>query len=266
LQEGASSLVAKIDQAAAQSAGLKEDVRELQANLVALAKSQVEMDAMRTKTHAAYLEAKADLELGLQGVRKAVSMLREYYGSAAAASALQQNGGDVTALMQQPDLPAAHSKVTDAGSSIIGTLEVVESDFGEHLAKAELAESDAAAEYEKMTQANKVTKAVKEQDVKYKTQEYSALDTRISEHSRDKDTVDAELAAVLEYGAKLRERCVLKPETYESRKARRAAEIKGLKEALAILEGEMGLVQHKKRGFSGFRHRQSFLAASRATA
>mmetsp|Transcript_61583 Transcript_61583/g.172094 ORF Transcript_61583/g.172094 Transcript_61583/m.172094 type:complete len:733 (+) Transcript_61583:77-2275(+) len=266
LQEGAAGLVAKIDQAAAQSAKLKEDVKELQAGLATLAKQQTEMDSTRAATHAAYAKAKADLELGLQGVRQALSLLRDYYGSAASASALQQSAGDFAALMQQPAAPARHTKASDAGSSIVGVLEVVESDFAEDLAKEELAESDAATEYEKMTQANKVTKAVKEQDVRYKSQEYNALDKHISDLTSDKGTVDAELEAVLEYGAKLKERCVLKPETYESRKARRAAEIRGLKEALEILEGETAFVQRSKRGRSGLQRGHAFLAASKKIA
>merc|ERR550537_889534 len=129
LQESAARLVAKIDQAAAQSAKLKEDVKELQAGLATLARQQTEMDSTRAATHAAYAKAKADLELGLHGVRQALSLLRDYYGSAASASALQQSAVDFAALMQQPAAPARHTKASDAGSSIVGVLEVVESDL-----------------------------------------------------------------------------------------------------------------------------------------
>ena len=47
-----------------------------------------------------------------------------------------------------------------------------------------------------------------------------------------------ELAAVLEYFEKLKDRCIAKPETYEERVRRREAEIAGLKEALRILVEE----------------------------
>merc|ERR1712048_4533 len=82
---------------------------------------------------------------------------------------------------------------------------------------------------------NKITKATKGKDIEYKTKEATSLDKTIAELSADRETVDSELSAVNEYLAKLTERCVAKPETYESRKARREAEIAGLKEALAIL-------------------------------
>merc|ERR1712039_596121 len=237
LEDDIAKLTSKIDTAAARSAGLKEDVKELQAELAALAKLQAEMDKIRADSHAAYVQAKADLELGLDGVRKALSVLRDYYGSSAA---FLQNS--------QPAKPELHSKATGAGESIIGILEVVESDFATNLAKEETEEADAQSEYDKQTQENKVTKTLKDQDVKYKTQEFTGLDKQIAEMTADRESTDAELSAVLEYFAKIKERCVAKPEGYEERQRRRAAEIAGLKEALAILNEETAFVQQHKRG------------------
>ena len=100
--------------------------------------------------------------------------------------------------------------------------------------------------YDKTTQENKVTKTMKEQDVKYKTQEYKSLDKTITELTSDKDTASIELSAVMEYCGKLKDRCVAKPETYAERARRRDAEIAGLKDALSILEEETAFVQCKK--------------------
>jgi len=44
------------------------------------------------------------------------------------------------------------------------------------------------------------------------------------------------------------DRCIAKPETYEERTKRRAAEIEGLKSALATLENETAFVQRKSHG------------------
>jgi len=127
-------------------------------------------------------------------------------------------------------------------------LEVVESDFAKDLAGEETQESDAVAEYKKITQENKITTATKEQDVKYKTQEYTALDKAIAEMSSEKETAATELTAVLEYYEKIKDRCIAKPETYEERKKRREAEIAGLKEALKILDAEAFLQRGPRRG------------------
>merc|ERR1719487_1046183 len=234
----------KIDSAASKSAQLKEDTKQLQAELAALAKTQSEMDSVRRETHANYETASSELKQGLTGVRKALGVLRDYYGGAAA---MIQDGAKLSAFMQQPAPPAQHAKSGGAGGSIINILEVCESDFANNLSKEETEEADAESEYQKTTQENKVTKATKEQDVKYKTKEAASLDKTISELSGDRDTSSSELSAVMEYYGKIKERCIAKPESYEERKARREAEIKGLKEALSILQGEAAFLQRHRR-------------------
>jgi len=240
LEDTVSKLTAKIEIDAATSAKRKEEVKELQARLAALAKEQTQMDQIRAEENADYTQAKEDLELGLSGVQKALGVLRDYYGGAAA---FVQD--------EQPAKPEKHEKSTGAGQSIIGMLEVVESDFSETLAKVETEEADAAAEYDKTTQENKIAKTTMSQDAKYKSQEATSLDKEVSELSSDKQTTSTELSAVLEYYGKLKDRCVAKPESYADRKARREAEIAGLKEALDVLENETAFVQRKRRGLRG---------------
>jgi len=248
LEADASKLTAKIDQSTSKSAKLKEEVQELEAELATLTKQQADMDKIRMEGHADFVKAKAELEQGLEGVRKALGVLREYYGSGVAAMLQGSAGLAVSMQVQQPALPEEHTKATGAGSSIIGILEVVESDFAKNLAAEETEEDDAASEYGKITQENKVSKTLKEQDVKYKTAEFKGLDKSIGELTGDLKTIDAELSAVLDYYSKIRERCIAKPESYEERQKRREAEISGLKEALSILEEETAFMQHGKKG------------------
>merc|ERR1712038_1544957 len=131
------------------------------------------------------------------------------------------------AFMQQPAAPQTHAKAEGAGGSIINILQVCESDFAKNLAKEEAAEADAQSEYEKVSQENAVVKTTKEQDVKYKSQEAKSQDKTAAEYSADRDSANSEYSAVLEYYGKIKDRCIAKPETYASRKARREAEIKG---------------------------------------
>jgi len=239
-------LTSKIDTASARSASLKADVKELQAELAALQESQAEMDKVREDTHAAFLIAKADLEQGLEGIRGALSVLRDFYQADAAL--LQQSGG-LGAFMQQPAVPDKHEKASGAGGGIISMLEVIESDFAKNLAQEEEEEASAQTNYEKVTQENKVTKTIKEQDVKYKTKEFTSLDKEVAELSGDREGANTELDAVLEYYEKIKDQCIAKPEPYEERKRRREAEIAGLKEALSILEGQAFL--QRKSTFRG---------------
>jgi len=234
LMDDVSKVSAKLDQATSKTATLTAEIKQLEAELAALAKQQAEMNKIRQEENAAFVQAKADLTTGLTGVRQALTVLRDYYASDAA-------------LVQQPAMPELHSKASGASTSIIGILEVVESDFATGLAKEETQEDDAQAMYDDITQKNKVTKTMKDQDVKYKTAEVKSLAKAIADMSADKETLSTELAAVNEYYAKLKDRCIAKPETYEERKARREAEINGLKEALRVLESETAFVQGSKR-------------------
>jgi len=249
LEQDLAAMTATIDKAAARQAQLKEEVQVLEQELAALTKEQAGLDKIRQETHAEYAISKADLEQGLSGVRQALETLREYYGGAAAMlQEVAQDDSKFGAFMQQPSKPELHGKSQGAGESIMNILQVVESDFATNLAKEEAEESDAQSEYEKITQENAVTKTTKDQSVKYKTQEAKAQDKTVAEYSGDRDTANEEYAAVMDYYAKIKDRCIAKPETYAARKARRAAEIEGLKEALSILEDETALVQRKRRG------------------
>jgi len=239
-------LTGKIDQKSSMSEQLKEDVAELQKELAELAESQVKMDEARKEENAVYTGAKADLEEGINGVQGALKVLRDYYEGGDAAF-LQAN---VDALMQQPAKPEGHSKASGAGGGIIDMLEVIESDFTKNLAEIETEEATAQSTYEKVSQENKITKATKEQDVKYKTKEFTSLDKEVAELSADRASAQTELDAVMDYDAKIKAQCIAKPETYEERKKRREAEIAGLKEALSILEGQ-AFLQRQNRRFRG---------------
>merc|ERR1719174_143294 len=72
-------LSTKIDQKSSASAKLKEEVATLQQELAAMAKSQAEMDTLRSEQKSAYKINKAETEQGLEGVKLALKVLREYY-------------------------------------------------------------------------------------------------------------------------------------------------------------------------------------------
>jgi chromosome segregation ATPase len=225
-------LSTKIAQMSARSAQLKEEVASLQSALAELAKAQAEMDTMRAKEHELYESSKAETEKGLEGMKLAIKTLKEYYGLA----------------------DKAHDAAMGAASGIIGLLEVIESDFSKALAELVATEESSVAAYKAETYMNEVEKTSKEQDVKYKTQEYHGLDKAVSEATSDRAGVQAELDAVLEYLEKLKGMCIEKAEPYAERKARRETEIAGLKQALSILEGEAMLIQQAaRRGLRGLR-------------
>jgi len=215
------------DKATATIEKLTEDIATAQSELAAIAKQQAEMDEIRADQKAAFADAKKEYEEGIEGLTMALQILRDYYAEKE----------DSSALLQQPEV-STHSKASGAATGIIGLLEVSQSDFSKLLADATVEEEASAKEYEKISQENRVSTAMKDADVKYMTKEVASLEKSVSEMTSDIQAEQTELDAVLDYYEKLKPGCIAKPMTYEERKKRREAEIAGLKEALVILEGE----------------------------
>ncbi|CAK0887091.1 unnamed protein product [Prorocentrum cordatum] len=213
----------KIDGWTASAAKLKAEVAALQKALADLASSQKEMDTIREKEKALYEKNKPEMEIGLEGVKTALKVLRDYYASD----------------------DKAHSSADGAAAGIVGLLEVCESDFSKNLAEIISTEEAAVAEYEEQTKANEVETAEKEQDVKYKTREAANLEKSTAEEKADRSGVQKELDAVQKVLKSLHAQCDETVTPYEEMKRRREAEIQGLKAALDILEGEAVLLQRK---------------------
>jgi len=215
-----SKLSTKIDQMTSRSAQLKEEVAGLNKALADLAKAGADMDQMRQQEHKDFVQNSADMKQGLQGVKLALKVLRDYYAQ-----------------------DKAHAAKEGAGAGVIGLLEVVESDFSKGLAEMTATDESAQSTYDTETKANAIEKASKDQDVAYKTKESKGLDKAVAETSSDRSGVQAELDAVEQYLGSLKKECVEKAETYAERKSRFEAEIAGLKDALRILESETALIQ-----------------------
>merc|ERR1719502_748915 len=97
----------------AASAKLKEEVATLSKELADLAASQAEMDKVRAEEKAAFEKNKPEMEEGLEGIKLALKVLRDYYAKE----------------------DKAHEAAEGAGGGIIGMLEVIESDFTKGLAE-----------------------------------------------------------------------------------------------------------------------------------
>jgi hypothetical protein len=222
-------LSTSIDQKKAASAKLKEESATLQTELAGMAKARAEAESLRSQEKADFDKNSAEMSQGIDGVKKALKVLKDYYAQ-----------------------DAAHGAAEGAGSGIISLLEVCESDFTKGLTEMTAEEDSAAADFKAYVKEDDINKAMKSQDLKYKSKEAAGLDKAVSELSGDLAATTDELAAVTSAMDKLKDMCVAKAEPYAERKARRESELAGLKEALEILEGEAALIQkttqHTLRG------------------
>ncbi|CAK0799296.1 unnamed protein product [Prorocentrum cordatum] len=213
-------LATSIDQMTSKSAQLQEEVALLQRELQDIAASQAEMDKIRREERHKFEVEKADLELGISGVKAALKVLRDYYAKS-----------------------ADHDTSSGEASTIIGLLEVVESDFEKGLSEATGEEENSQSEHDTLTKDNELSTTSKEQDVRYPIKESKDLDKAVAETSSDRDNVQTELEAIEKYLAKLHEQCDEKAEPYEETVKRRSEEISGLKQALDVLDGQASLLQ-----------------------
>merc|ERR1719277_978730 len=194
----------KMNQLKSKAVQLREEVADLQKALASLSASQAEMNKLREEERTLFKSQRAELEKGIGGVKLALKVLRDYY----AKSGRSHEAGE--------------------SSGIIGMLEGCESDFSKGLAEIETTESTSQESYEKETQQNDIDRTAKEQDVKYKTKEAKGLEKDATDLDSDRVALGDELDAIKEFIEKLKKKCNT-ADTYAQRKARRDAEIAGLK-------------------------------------
>merc|ERR1719214_515190 len=218
-------LQARIDGATSTIAENTEDIKTLEAEIAEIDKAQAEATAIRTKEKEEYLVAS--------------KVFKDFY-----EGSFIQLSAKTSLKSKQPEFGGAKS---DIAHTIISVLEMSEEDFTTLLAETEATEDEAAKAYKALTDENKVFKATKEAEAKGKASEVKSLTVQLEHSKEDHASVSSELDAVLAYIEKLKPQCEEKAMSYAEKKAKREAEIEGLKEALEILSGDgLALVQTKR--------------------
>merc|ERR1719159_1952346 len=221
---------------------LREQISGLAADLSEMDKADKEAMEMRQAENAEFLAKKKDLDGALKATSSAIKVLRDYYEGKSFLQA--SDTASMASLMQEreqasmQEVAAASQPKGSAASSVIGLLEVAESDFTKALEEAQSAEDAAQQEYDAMMQDNKVSRAEKMTDQKNKKAEVQRLQNMIAETRLDHKDASDELNAILEYTDKLKGSCETKAPSFEERQKRRKQEMDGLQNALAILEGK----------------------------
>jgi chromosome segregation ATPase len=222
---------ARIAKGEADKAKLTEDIKVLEEEIAAIDAGQAEATKVRQAEHEDYLKASSDFKEAAAAVAKAISVLNDYYSSAAFVQ-----------VKQAPELGGGQ---TDIASTITSMLEAAEEEFTKLLADTEAAESAAVATFEKLSKDNAVGKTTKQGDASGKAAEVKQLEVALSNYKEDHATLSDEMTAVLNYLDKLKPQCETKVMSFAERKSRREQEIAGLKEALTILTDESAFVQIK---------------------
>jgi len=217
----------RLDVAKAQKEALQDSIAELSSELAAIDEADAEASKIRKEEHATYLKVVSDFKGAADAVEDALGALKDFYGD----SSLVQTTNTVVSARQ----PKFGGSQSGAGGGVISILETMQTEFMKTVATAESEEREAAKAYEKQLNENKVSKATKTSESKSADSTIKSLAVAIRDLTEDHKMASKELDSILEYIEKLKPQCEGRVTPYEERKARREAEIAGLKEALAII-------------------------------
>merc|ERR1719453_669217 len=226
-------LGARIDKATARKAELGQAVKDLEAEIAELDASVAEATKIRTEEHESYLVASKDFGDAAAATEKAIKVLKDFYDNAALIQTSSKTA-------RAPEFGSAKS---GAGGAIISILEMSNEDFVKLHSETETTEAEAQETYETLMNDSKASKGAKEAEVKASLSEIKSLTVALENNGEDHTMTSSELAAVNDYVEKLKPQCEEKAMSYAEKKARREAEIAGLKEALEILAGGLALIQ-----------------------
>merc|ERR1719240_1214700 len=220
----------RLEKASTSKQDLEESIASASEEIASMQKSEAELTKIRNEEHAAYMKVDADFTAAAEAVDDALDALKEYYGD---ASFLQTDSES-----QSED--SSNSRSGDSSSPIMGILETIGEEFRKTVKENAATERESVKAFEKIINENKVTKATKEAEIKGAEMQIKSLDVSLHDNGEDLKMATKEKDAILEYIAKLKPQCQGRTVPYAERKAKREAEIDGLKEGLAILEEAPG--------------------------
>jgi len=223
-------LDARLDMAISRKEELEENVATLSGEIADMEEGQAEATKIRNEEKALNTKTIADFKEAADAVADATDALKDYYGD---SSLLQLSRSTDSKHQAPPKLGGARS---DAANTILSIMDTMQQEFEKTAAEFTSAEREAAKAHEVLVQDNKVSKASKTAEIKGNDSEIKSLKVTIGNFKTDKKAATGELDTVLEYIEKLKPQCQGRTVPYAERKAKREAEIAGLKDALAILE------------------------------
>jgi len=227
-------LQSRLDKASARKSELGQAVKDLEAEMASLDATTAEATKIRNEEHETYVKSSKDFGDAATATERAIKLLKDFYDN---ASLLQ------TSAMTKVAQPELGSSKSGAGGVIISILEMSNEDFVRLHSEVESNEAEAQETFETLMKDNAASKGAKQAEVKGSLSENKSLNVALENNGEDHSMTSNELAAVNDYVEKLKPQCEEKAMSYAEKKARREAEIAGLKEALEILAGGLALVQ-----------------------
>jgi len=215
---------------------LKEQLDKLKDEIDNLDDAQKDADKLRKDEKKENKETISEAKEGKSIVASAITLLEDFYKSAAKEKVSFVQGGP------EDDAPDAGFEADEAykgsqsgGGSVLAMLDIIKSDFARTIKVTEQAEDEAEQDHKAFTEETTTSLKAKKAAVKAKKKEKSGLD---SDFDADKESLGKNtdlLVGKIEELLELKKTCVDSGMSYEDRVARREEEIAALRKALCIL-------------------------------
>merc|ERR1719161_171853 len=231
-------LETRLDKATSKSTSLKEKIATLSEEIAASEKAVAEATKIRTEENAFFVKQEADYKEAADAVEDAIDALKDYYGDASLVQSAAIHVHHTAALVQNKEKapPALGGAKSEASGGILSIMSTMQAEFRKEVSKLQSEEREAVKTYDTFVHDSKVAKAAKSAEIKAAKSEVKSLTVAIKNIGEDHKLASNELASILEYISKLKPQCEGRTVSYADRKAKRDAEIQGLKEALSIIE------------------------------
>lgn len=220
---------------------LVEDMQEINATITALDKKKKELVKIRAEEASEAAETIAESKTALEGVQQAKQVITDFYSKASEATVKKQaasSDSKTKSLLQraanEPEDKAYKGKQA-ASKGIIGTLEVIQSDFERTISDTAASNRTAEKEQQKILNDMAVTKAAKLKSKEVKKGFKAEADSAISDAKANMQGEISKLKSALLQLTNLEAKCGVGV-TYEARKAARAQEMQALEEAIAAID------------------------------
>merc|ERR1719146_1919 len=218
---------------------LEEQIETLTAELKDLASSLEKATDMRGKEKEENSMSLKDAKEGLEAIKQAIGILKDFYKGAAKAKVLLQ----ASPIDEEGEAPGAgfdgaYKGNQDQAGGIIGMLEVIKSDFERAIKQTTAAEKESHRGFVLFDRGSKTSTSSKETGKAQAESDLKSTITGIAEAMEDLKDAQKLLDDSLKAIEELKPACIDTGMSYAERVAAREKEIEALKKALCILDTE----------------------------
>merc|ERR1719161_1228105 len=215
----------RLEAATTKKQSLEDRVAELQTQIKDIENADAEALKIRQDENTVFLKQEADFKEAAAAVDDAIDVLKDFYGDVG-----------IGAFVQQPAAPPKLGGRKDASAGgILSILDMMSDQFSTTVDKLQREEREAVEAYEKLTNENEVAKTNKLMEIKTSESQIMSLTEATGDYTIDLTEATKTMDAIKAYAEKLKPQCENRVVPYAERKAKREAEIEGLKEAFQIL-------------------------------